>query len=512
MTNPQAILRSLIVYGVCLPLAVFLGIVITNPLDFTTLTVVGLVLFVIVVPILLRFHRPLMLFAWNSCIVVFFLPGRPQLSLAAVFVSFLIYLGHVTLDKRFRFISVPSLKWPLVAIVVVVVITAKATGGIGIRSLGGDVYGGRRYIELLIAILGYFAMSAEAIPASRVNLYIGLFFLGALTNFLPDLYPICPSYLRAIFLFTPPYILPKGGFEVGETRLVGFAGAGAGVITYMLARYGVRGILSPAKPWRTVIFVLFIGLSLLGGFRSTIIMFALTFGILFFLEGLHKTSLMPAFTVVGILLATLTLVFLPHLPFTFQRALAFLPVDVDPVARQSAQSSSDWRMAMWKVMLPQVPHYLLLGKGYSLSRDDYELGSRSQNQSGFEEQWGATMAGDYHNGPLEVLITFGMWGMIAFLWFLSASWRALLRNYRYGDPSLRTVNSLLLASFVVHTLMFFFVVGGFHADMLPLAGLVGLSVSLNNGVANPATEQVQETSAASDFAGIVSRPRSAFER
>jgi hypothetical protein len=400
----------------------------------------------------------------------------------------------------------------LVAIVIVVAVTAKATGGIGIRSLGGDVYGGRRYIELVCAILGYFALTAEPIPRSRVNLYVGLFFLGAVTNFIPDLYPICPSYLRAIFLFTPPYLMPKGGFEVGETRLVGFAGAGMGVISFMLARYGIRGIFTPAKPWRAVLFVLFVLLSMLGGFRSMLMGFALTFAILFYLEGLHKTSLLPAFALVGTMLATLTLVFLPHLPFTFQRALAFLPVDVDPVARQSAQSSSDWRMAMWKVMVPQVPRYLLLGKGYGLSRDDYELGARSQNQAGFEEQWGATMAGDYHNGPLELVITFGIWGVLAFGWFLAASWRALLHNYRYGDPDLRTINALLLASFVVHTLMFIFVVGGFHSDMLPYAGVIGMSVALNGGVASPATELAPEARTAPDFTTIVPRPRSVFER
>jgi hypothetical protein len=29
-------------------------------------------------------------------------------------------------------------------------------------------------------------------------------------------------------------------------------------------------------------------------------------------------------------------------------------------------------------------------------------------------------AGDYHNGPLSILIPFGLFGMIAFLWLLGA--------------------------------------------------------------------------------------------
>ena len=39
---------------------------------------------------------------------------------------------------------------------------------------------------------------------------------------------------------------------------------------------------------RLVIFIGFVILSMLGGFRSTVIMFLLTFGILFYLEGLLR--------------------------------------------------------------------------------------------------------------------------------------------------------------------------------------------------------------------------------
>src|SRR5882724_11747360 len=146
----------------------------------------------------------------------------------------------------------------------------------------------------------------------------------------------------------------------------------------------------------------------------------------------------------------LAIPFAQKLPFAVQRSLSFLPaVKVDLAAREEADSSAGWRVAMWNAVLPQVPGHLLLGKGYVMSQEDF-----AASTSGFrvisEAEQGAALAGDYHSGPLSVVLTFGIWGAIAFLWFLTAAVRVLYANYRNGDPALRTINTLLLASFLGH--------------------------------------------------------------
>jgi hypothetical protein len=73
--------------------------------------------------------------------------------------------------------------------------------------------------------------------------------------------------------------------------------------------------------------------------------------------------------------------------------------------------------------------------------------------------------------------------MIAFLWFVVAGMKALWNNYRYGDAELRTINTFLLANFIVRVLMFFFIVGGLTSDICFFVGALGLSIALNNGVA-----------------------------
>jgi hypothetical protein len=499
----------LFVYLICLPLAVFLGYMLANPLDVSTFATVGLLLFVLMIPLLLRFHYPLMIVAWNSSAVVFFLPGRPQLWLAAIALSFAISIAHRTMDKRFHFISVRSVAWPLFALALIVIITARATGGIGLRSLGGDVFGGRRYVQLLCGIVGFFAITAYRIPRDRVGLYVGLFFLGGITSVVGDLYMYSGPLTKPLFLLFPP----NGtiGLELGSTRFLGLTGLSSGFFSFMLAKYGITGIFSAGRLARLAFFLGFSLLGFFSGFRSLIISFVLVFTLQFFLEGLHRTRLLPTLSLAVILLSAITLPFLQHFPITFQRALAFLPVPMDPVAQSDAEGSSEWRLRIWKAVLPQVPRYLLLGKGYAMSQEDYSLAAE-QTRAGFEEQSGAALAGDYHNGPLSVIIPFGIWGAAAFLWFLIASLRVLYRNYKFGDPALRTFNTLLLTTFAARAIMFFLVAGGLYSDILQFAAWVGLSVSINSGVAKPAFELVPASRQLPTFAGVLPRPRSALGR
>ena len=66
MSNASALFRSLLVYGLCLPLAVFLGYLLANPLDPETVTVVAVIFFVLAIPLLLRWHHAWLIATWNT--------------------------------------------------------------------------------------------------------------------------------------------------------------------------------------------------------------------------------------------------------------------------------------------------------------------------------------------------------------------------------------------------------------------------------------------------------------
>lgn len=513
MNNAPAILRSLIVYAVCVPLALIIGYVLTDPMQYSTFAYGGIVALVLAIPLLLRCHYWLLLLAWSMTAVVFFLPGRPNLWLAATALSLGLSVLQRALSQEMHFIRVPQITWPLLCMIVVVMFTAKLTGGFGLKAFGSEVYGGRKYVYTFGAIAAYFALTAQRIPPRRAGLAVALFFLGGITAIFGDLYSVLPSAFNFIFWFFPPTFL-NAGVEWGVTRLSGASVASASVVWYMLARYGIRGIFVTGKTWRLIAFIAFFLLGFLGGFRVVFILIGSTFLIQFFLEGLHWTQLLPIFALVGVLTMAVMIPLATKLPFTFQRELSFLPLPVDPLAKQAADETMEWRVAMWKALWPQVPQYLLVGKGYGFSQEDFAfMGDTAFRKTVDASQGALALSGDYHNGWLSVLITFGIWGMIVTVWFFAAGTRVLYCNFRYGDSKLQPANCFLLANFLTRVMLFMTVSGaGLHSDLLPLAGMLGLSVALNGGVRRPAPQPVQARRPMFRPAGILPRDHPAFQR
>jgi hypothetical protein len=496
MNNAPAILRTLIVYSICVPLAIWLGYLLTSLADFSRSTFIetGLFALALALPLFLRWHYVLLVLSINLSMTLFFLPGHPSVFMPMLAISLGISVLQRCLNKDMRFISAPQITKPLICLAAVVLVTAKLTGGIGLRSFGSDAMGGRGYIELFAGILAYFALTARRIPPQRAGIYIALFILPLCANVIGDLDIFLPSSFSFLYWFFAPntYITSDSEINSGAMRFGGVALMSQAIISLMLARYGVRGIFLSGKPWRTVALALFFVLALFGGFRSIIITCAMIFLIVFFLEGMQRTTLLPLFLFIGLFAAVLAVPFANKLPYIFQRSLAFLPLNIDPAARYDAESSSNWRFEMFDAILPEVTSHLLLGKGYVLSQTDFQDISTSGFHALSADESNAALAGDYHNGFLSVVMPFGIWGLIAMVWFSIAGCHALYCNYRYGDPALRTINALLFAMFATHVFVFWSpIFGSLHSDMLPLAALLGLGVSMNGGICRPATEPVK---------------------
>jgi O-antigen ligase len=385
------------------------------------------------------------------------------------------------------------------------------TGGFGLRMLGSEVFGGKKYIFVLCAILSYFALTAQRIQPRQVKWAVALFFLGGVTCFIGDLYSIMPSSLNFIFQFFSPSVRVSEGFDQGMYRLGGVAAAAIFVICYLLARYGIRGIFLSGKKGRLVVFALFFMLSLWGGYRGTVVGLAMLLAFQFFGEGLHRTKLLPILAVMGVVAMVVIIPLTSKLPFTVQRSLSVVPfLPVDAMAKADGEATMQWRYDLWSSLLPQVPKHLLLGKGYAITAEDFEMMGRDVAFKSVDpSQQGLALATDYHNGWLSVIIPFGLWGAIAFVWFIGAALWVMVANYRFSNPALQTVNTLLLALFIKTALMFFG--GSLNSDMVILASLVGFSVSLNGGVRQPAPQPVLASKPTSP-ARLFPRQHPAFQR
>ncbi|MDE3100069.1 MAG: O-antigen ligase family protein [Verrucomicrobiota bacterium] len=506
--NNTALLRALVIYAVCVPLAILAGywlMLAVNEETRFSFGVVGTLLLVLCLPILLRWHNPLLLLAWNLPVAIFFINGAPNMFLLMVPVSLLISILQRATNPKFHFVRAPQITLPLCALILVILITAKLTGGFGLRSMGGSVMGGRKYIFLLVGIFGYFALTAQRIPPQRARLYTALFFLSGVASALSDLATRFPIPVVPL-LFGEDISMLTARFNPYSTlRFAGVGLAGTAVFTYMLVRHGIRdSFLAPSlnvRLFRMMALFLSFAAIFFGGFRSAVLFAALVFLLQFFLEGLHRTKLLP----IGLFLASLTamtcLPFTEKLPPAVQRSICFLPVQVDPSVRMDAQASLDWRVKMWQAILPEVPQHLLLGTGYAIATSDFQFMGNSAFHEINPAQQALALAGDFHNGPLSVILPFGIWGMVAMVWFVLAGIWALYRNYRYGDPEFKIINTALFALFVSRALMFFFAAGFFQLDIAAFAGYLGFGIALNGGICRrnasvPAPQPVGKPAAA----------------
>ena len=488
MANTFAVSRNHLILGLCLPLAVLLGYLLAEPLDSGSLAVIVLVVSVLFVPLMMRWHHILLLLTWNAAINLNFLPGKLALWMIMAFLSFFFGILGRSVSEDKRFLQVPGLTRSLLCLLGVVLVTALTTGGVGIKVFGGQSYGGKGYFIIAAAVVGYFAFSSQTIPRSRANWLVALFFLSGLTAVISNLaYMAGPKFYFLYEMFPADLAMDQATAEAGIgnnlVRITGLMWASQALYGFFLARYGLRGLFDFARPWRPLFLLGSVGIILFAGFRSGVILFGLTFLILYWVEGLWKTRTSLWILAFLGLVAVGTVLFVDRMPLSVQRALSFLPIKIDPVVRQTAQDSTAWRLEVWRAVWPEVPNYLFHGKGYALNPQELYLAEDSSVRDLESSHAAAAFVGNYHNGPLSVVIPFGIYGVIAFLWFLGVAMRVLYRNHRYGDPELRKINAYLLAFFVAHTIFFVFVFGAFYTDLFYFTGLVGLSVALNRGEA-----------------------------
>src|ERR1043166_4614263 len=122
-----------LIMALCLPLAALLGYFLAEPMESGSLAVIVFVMFVLAVPLLMKWHHPMLILSWNAIITPVMLPGQPQIWMVGSAASLLFALLNRAVDQDSRFIYIPSLVNPILFLTAVALITAWITGGIGLR-------------------------------------------------------------------------------------------------------------------------------------------------------------------------------------------------------------------------------------------------------------------------------------------------------------------------------------------------------------------------------------------
>src|ERR1051325_2097989 len=290
--------RAHLIMALCLPLAVLMGYFLAEPLEFSSVGLIFIVLGVLAIPLLMKWYHPLLIATWNACMIAPFIKGAPALWMLIAGVSLFIAVLNRAVDPDKHFQRVPAVTRPLVFFALVIVATAVVSGGIGLRIFGSARFGGKSYFELLVAIGGYFALTSERAPARRAWAYAALFFLPRLTSIMSTLiYAAGPHFYFLYAIFPSGTAADQLGSNdsivLGESRLGGLGLAASGVYCYLMARHGLRAIFDLAKPWRLFFFLLSLGACAISGYRAELVLFGLTFVCVFWLEGLWRTRALP---------------------------------------------------------------------------------------------------------------------------------------------------------------------------------------------------------------------------
>lgn len=489
MASTFTVSRAQVVYSLCLPLAVLVGYFLADPMQSGSMAVVVLVVAALAFPLIMKWYHALLIFSCNAVFVFSFLPGAPPIWVVAAMLGLFFVVLNRCVDSRRRLLVGGPVAWSLLALALVVVLTALSTGGIGLRTFGSSTFGGKKYLYIVAGIAIYFVLANQQIPLSRAKAFSALFFLSGSTALLGVALALGGARFSQLYYIIPvdmgvERLSRSGMVDLTAVRLSGLVGVSSAICVFMLSRFGMAGLLDVGKPWRAILTGSVLGLGMLSGFRSFFAFILLVFGIAFFLEGLHRTRYLFRVMAAGMACCVGLVLFSNRLPFTVQRSLSFLPVEISPLAKDDARGSSEWRFGMWKELLPDVPRYLLRGKGYRIDATDLMFARLNAFHDMGSSNDGLAIAGDYHNGPLSVVIPFGLWGVLAFGWFLVAAGRTLYLNFLQSDTTLRLINMTLLACFLARVIFFAFIVGGLESDLAYFAGLVGLSISLN-GVPRP---------------------------
>ncbi|HUS36057.1 MAG TPA: O-antigen ligase family protein [Verrucomicrobiae bacterium] len=487
--------RGVLIFALCLPLAILMGFMLSDPMMGSNQMFISAALMALLIPLLLSIHHRALIWVGGAVIIAFFVKGQPQMWMVVAGVSFLISVVSRPLAK-----ARPKPVWErwvlttLILVMVSVMITAAATGGIGMRVFGSSTFGGRKYIALIASFIGFLALTMAVLPRRFAQRDVGIFTLGPVTTGFSNLaYMLGPGFYFLFALFPVSLAVNQAQADfspalVGIKRYTGFGSASTAICLYFLMRWGFRGVCDVSKPWRLLLMTTAMFMGMLSGFRSSLLVTILVGTIQFFAEGLHRTKYAVSFFGFFAAAFVFLALFSESLPLAAQRSISFLPVKVDPIAAVDAKSSLNWRFEMWRTVVKEIPKHLWIGKGYAIDPTDLYLAEESFRRGFINDYETAIAAADYHSGFLSMIVPFGVVGTLAFVLFFMAGARVMYRNMHYGDADVRNINVFLFSFYVGRLLYFFAFFGGIETDFWFFVSLVGISLSMNGGMKGPAVK------------------------
>ncbi len=391
----------------------------------------------------------------------------------------------------------------LALINVAYVVGAYVRNPVGLYAFNSDMVGGRPYFSVFIGVLAYLVLSRVVLTPQSANRAVGLTVLsavvvavlGVITRKFPETVPVIAHFYSGI---------DKGAYDALDVRITSASGRfisllplGQVGLLALCARFRPLTLLLPFYGWRFLGFLVVIGVTFASGFRSLIVYEAAIFLVAsYFWTGMRDAVALIALGLIGLGILTAGQGRGFNLPENAQRALSFLPGKWDPLVKAQAESSTEWRVIMWReaLMTDKYIQNKVWGDGFGFSRNKLMsmMSIQTVNQTDENSRETAATAGDFHSGPVSTIRFVGYVGGVLYYTLLGVmftrAWRMIRRSF--------STPYVLLGLFVgvpllIEPFYFTFVFGGYQDGLATTIFGVGMMKVVERALAVHETERDQ---------------------
>lgn len=410
-------------------------------------------------------------------------------------VSILLVVGYVFIqfimtDRHFFSLGPPSIWIPLAIIAAILLYHWGRGGGIGLTIFGGEASGGRRFFTILLgmlalpAILWFPPLGEKWLRAVPL-----LYFVGNVLEFLPWLLStLAPGIAPTIYRFyttvnLDAYATSSGFYETPVTRYGPLGLMGLGLQVALISFYPAKVWIRPNYWFVPVLSALCLVGVVFSGFRSFLFNYLVVSALALFFSVRWISLLLIPVGVIGISLLCLGQGSVFNLPLSIQRTLSPLPGNWSPVAKETAESSNDFRREIQKIYRAEfMKEAGFFGDGYKYDQkfmwDRVLSFSERERLRGPEETArGFIQVRDHHVGWVAVHHPIGTVGFVAFVFLCLASLLFVFRSIRKVPQGLLTPAQVWASALVVQSIISFFTVFGAMHNFIPqLCVLLGATI------------------------------------
>jgi len=375
------------------------------------------------------------------------LPGSPPVWAIGTVVTLGMFTLRFAMHKRDFSFKFDMLDFAII-LQIVAIMQAYVRNPTGLLMFGGETAGGKPYLNFAVAIIAYFCLSVVKTDMKMFRIAVIMMVVATigdgLIGVLSDYIPLLAMVVLPIYSNTNVGVALSGEASNTDTGIARAGGAfgefgrSLGVICFSMAR--PLHCLLPTHPLLFVSTGIAFVMVLLSGFRSMLVYLFVVFVVSAFIRRRYFDII--AISVAGVLGLCLLIGSgqVRNLPYGAQRALSFLPIELDERAREDADQSSNWRFEMWELALT-TDRYIQnkwLGDGFAVSAR--EMRAQLDAAQGFatgvviDNKEAFLARGSYHGFHVECIRFTGAFGLACAIFAMVVFFRKaveLVRHYRY---------------------------------------------------------------------------------